>query len=196
MSDVLRTALRGGDLDVVIGPVLTRDFEEFTPETFGADEVVAVAEKGHPLCGRRLAIEELADWKWVLPARTVAMRQWLDTVFQTHGLPGPEVQIETNSITMLPRLIAETDLLSFTSTRNLLPERLGTWLERLDVDATTMRRPLGCIHRRGSYLPPAALRVVALLREQGARLLMPDTARPDGAAASPSGPAQERAGMA
>ena len=67
MSGVLRTSLRGGDLDVVIGPVLTRDFEEFTPETFGADEVVAMAEKGHPLCGRRLEIEELATGNGCCP---------------------------------------------------------------------------------------------------------------------------------
>lgn len=72
---------------------------------------------------------------------------------------------------MLPRLIGETELLSFTSTRNLLPERLGGWVERLDIDATTLRRPLGCIHRRDSYLSPAASRVVTLLREQGANLL-------------------------
>jgi DNA-binding transcriptional LysR family regulator len=183
MSGVLRSALRDGSLDIVIGPILTADFEEFAQETVGTDEVVAVVAKGHPLCGRRLGIADLADWKWVLPARSVAMRQWLDTVFQSNGLPGPQVQIETNSITMLPRLITETDLLSFTSTRNLRPERLGTWLQRLDIDETTMRRPLGCIHRRGSYLSPAAQRVVALLREEGAGVLMPGAGGTDTKAA-------------
>jgi DNA-binding transcriptional LysR family regulator len=181
MSGVMRTALRESRLDLVIGPVLPGDAEEFTHETFGADEVVVVAAKGHPLCGRPLAIEELNGWKWVLPARTVAMRQWLDTVFQANGLAGPHVQIETNSITMLPRLIGETDLLSFTSTRNLLPERLGTWVERLDIDATTLRRPLGCVHRRDSYLSPAASRVVALLRDHGAGLLAQESVVPPSA---------------
>lgn len=174
MSGVLRTALREGRLDLVIGPVLPGDSDAFAHESFGTDEVVVVAARGHPLCGRKLDMEDLCAWKWVLPARTVAMRQWLDTVFQGHGALGPQVQIETNSITMLPRLIGETDLLSFTSTRNLMPERLGTWLERLDIDATTLRRPLGCIHRCDSYLSPAASRVVALLRDRGADLLSRD----------------------
>ncbi|MDH2309215.1 LysR family transcriptional regulator [Methylobacterium brachiatum] len=171
MSGVLRMALRESRLDLVIGPVLPSDADEFAHETFGADEVVVVAAKGHPLCGRPLKIEDFSAYNWVLPARTVAMRQWLDTAFQAHGIAGPRVQIETNSITMLPRLIGETELLSFTSTRNLLPERLGSWVERLDIDATTLRRPLGCIHRRDSYLSPAASRVVTWLREQGADLL-------------------------
>lgn len=180
MSGVLRMALRESRLDLVIGPVLPSDADEFAHETFGADEVVVVAAKGHPLCGRPLRIEELSAWNWVLPARTVAMRQWLDTAFQAYGIAGPHVQIETNSITMLPRLIGETELLSFTSTRNLLPERLGGWVERLDIDATTLRRPLGCIHRRDSYLSPAASRVVTMLREQGAALLTDGSPGPAG----------------
>jgi len=180
MSGVLRMALRESRLDLLIGPVLPSDADEFAHESFGADEVVVVAARGHPLCGRTLQIEELGAWNWVLPARTVAMRQWLDTVFQAHGLTGPRVQIETNSITMLPRLIGETELLSFTSTRNLLPERLGNWVVRLDVDAATLRRPLGCIHRRDSYLSPAASRVVTLLRDQGAALLAIGVPRPGG----------------
>ncbi|ACL62451.1 LysR family transcriptional regulator [Methylobacterium nodulans] len=187
MSGVLRTALRDNQLDLIIGPVLASDHDEFAHVTFGTDDVVVVAARGHPLCGRPLSIEDLVKWKWVLPAKSVAMRQWLDTVFQAHGLPGPAVQIETNSITMLPRLIGETDLLSFTSTRNLLPDRLGGRLERLGLDATTMRRPLGCVYRREGYLSPAALRVVTLLQTQGSMLLSPDPSPSSARAAAQDG---------
>ena len=54
------------------------------------------------------------------------MRQWLNRVFEANGLLGPQVQIEANSILLLPRLIAETALLSFTSTRNLARNRVGS----------------------------------------------------------------------
>ena len=77
-------------------------------------------------------------------------------MFEAHGLPQPVVQIETNSITTLPKLIADTALLSFTSTRNLRPGRLGEQLERLEIDTTTMKRPLGLVSRREGYLSPAA----------------------------------------
>jgi DNA-binding transcriptional LysR family regulator len=167
MSGVLRTALRERTLDLAIGPILPSDEQEFKHEAFGIDEVVVVAAKDHPLCGRRLSIQDLVAAKWVLPARTVAMRQWLDNVFEAHGLPLPAVQIETNSITTLPKLIADTALLSFTSTRNLHPLRLGSQLDRLMLDTTTMRRPLGFVSRRDGYLAPAAQRVIGLLKSNG-----------------------------
>jgi DNA-binding transcriptional LysR family regulator len=167
MSGVLRTALRDRTLDLAIGPILQSDEQEFRHEAFGIDEVVVVAAKAHPLCGKRLAIQDLVASRWVLPAHTVAMRQWIDNVFEAHGLPSPAVQIETNSITTLPKLIADTALLSFTSTRNLHPLRLGSQLDRLMIDTTTMRRPLGFVTRRDGYLSPAAQRVVGLLKSKG-----------------------------
>src|SRR5215475_4811286 len=171
MSGVVRTALRERTLDLAIGPILPSDEQEFRHEAFGIDEVVVVAAKDHPLCGKRLTIQDLVASKWVLPAPTVAMRQWLDNVFEAHGLPQPAVQIETNSITTLPKLIADTALLSFTSTRNLRRDRLGEQLERLDIDATTMRRPLGVVARKEGYFSPAAQRVVSLLRDHGRSFL-------------------------
>lgn len=167
MSGVVRAALRERTLDLAIGPILPSDEQEFSHEAFGMDDVVVVAAKDHPLCGHGLTIEDLVASKWVLPARTVAMRQWLDKVFEANGLPPPDVQIETNSITTLPKLIADTALLSFTSTRNLHPLRLGSQLDRLMIDTTTMRRPLGFITRRDGYLSPAAQRVVGLLKSRG-----------------------------
>jgi DNA-binding transcriptional LysR family regulator len=170
MNDVLRDGLRAGSLDLVISPVLAGEEAEFEIEVFGVDEVVVVAARGHPLCGRQVEIEQLAAYRWVLPSRTVDMRRWLDSVFTAHGLLPPKVQIETNSIVMLPRLIAHSELLSFASTRNLNPDRIGRYVERLQLDTTTMRRQLGIVRSRGGYLSPAAVRLAALLRESGRSL--------------------------
>ena len=171
MSDVLRAALRAGELDVLVGPVLVGEEQEFSTDVFGTDEVVVVAPRGHPLCGRPATLNDLAAYRWVLPTRAVAMRQWLDKVFEAQGLMGPQVQIETNSILLLPRLIAETDLLSFTSTRNLRGGRVGSHLEALMIAETTMHRNLGLVHRKTNSLSPITSRLVALLREHSAREL-------------------------
>lgn len=173
MNDVLRGALRAGEIDVAVGPVLAGEEREFAVEVFGSDEVVVVAPRGHPLCGREVALEDLARYKWVLPAESVAMRRWLNRLFEANGLLGPQVQVEANSILLLPRLISETALLSYTSTRNLGRGRVGAHLERLDIDATTMRRPLGVIHRKDGYRSPAATRFVRLATEMGKALLKP-----------------------
>ena len=173
MNDVLRAALRNGEIDVAVGPVLKGEEKEFAVRVFGADEVVAVAPHGHPLCGRKVTMEDLARYKWVLPAPSVEMRRWLEQVFQANGLLGPQLQIETNSILLLPRLIAETSLLSLTSTRNLGHGEVGAHLERLDIETTTMRRQLGGIHRKDQYLSPAAMKFVTILSEMGGSLLEP-----------------------
>lgn len=180
MNDVLRDALRAGEVDVVVGPVLAGEERAFAVEVFGSDEVVVVAPRGHPLCGRAVTVEDLARYKWVLPAASVAMRRWLDRVFEANGLLGPRVQIETNSILLLPRLISETALLSFTSTRNLGRGRVGAHLERLDIEATTMRRHLGLIHRKDGYLSPAATRFVSIVAQMGGELLEPPGLEPPG----------------
>jgi DNA-binding transcriptional LysR family regulator len=164
MNDVLREGLRAGSLDLVVSPVLAGEEAEFEIEVLGADEVVVISARGHPLCGRRVEIKELAAYRWVLPGRTVDMRQWLESVFTAHGLLPPQVQIETNSIVMLPRLIAQSDLLSFTSTRNLRADRIGRYVERLELETTTMRRQFGLVRLRGGYLSPAGVRLAALLR--------------------------------
>jgi len=80
--------------------VLAGEEREFTINVFGRDEVVVVAAHGHPLCGRPVTIHDLAPYKWVLPDRSVALRQWLDRVFEANGILGPLVQIETNSIVL------------------------------------------------------------------------------------------------
>jgi hypothetical protein len=80
------------------------------------------------------------------------------------------VHIETKSIVLLPRLIVETELLSFTSTRNLAPGRIGRYVEPLRLDTTTMRRHFGVVQRRDVFPSPAVSRIAALLLEKG-RLL-------------------------
>jgi DNA-binding transcriptional LysR family regulator len=86
MSDVLRAALRDGQIDVAVGPTLKGEEEEFAIRVFGMDEVVVVAPFGHPLCGRKVTMDDLARYRWVLPARSVEMRRWLDGVFKANGL--------------------------------------------------------------------------------------------------------------
>lgn len=171
MSDVLREALHRGRIDVLVGPTLTGEEQELVTDVFGSDEVVVVAPMGHPLCGREVSVEDLSRYGWVLPGENVAMRQWLTRVFEANGLLGPRVQIEANSILLLPRLIAETSLLSFTSTRNLGRHGIGEHLIRLDIEATTMRRNLGLVRRKETYLSPACLAFIALVVEMGKELL-------------------------
>lgn len=165
MTTPLRHALKQDEIDLAVGPVQDTDDTQFEVKVIGLDEVVVVAAHGHPLVGKPLRLADLATYKWVLPARGIAMRDFLDQVFSANGLAPPVAHIEANSIVMLPSLIAETNLLTYTSTRNLDRGRLGGIVSRLDLEETTMRRRLGAIRPREAYVSPATRRLEQLLQD-------------------------------
>src|SRR6185437_720241 len=98
MNDVLRNALRKGQLDLVLGPLPEIEDDDFENIAAMEDEVVVVVSENHPLLSQKVRMADLLRHKWILPASTVAMRQWLDRAFDSRGLRRPAVQIESTSI--------------------------------------------------------------------------------------------------
>lgn len=162
-DDLLRGALKAGDLDVVVSFGLSAD-EGIASHAILEDDCVVVASKTHPVFRRKPNLRDLLDYRWVLGGPTVATRRWLENVFHGKGLPGPAVQIETNLILLLPPLIEQNKLLSFVSRRHL---GRGSSLKEVPLRETTMRRRFAVTYRRDSYLSPAAARCVELLRTRG-----------------------------
>ena len=97
-------------------------------------------------------------------------RRFIDSVFKRHGIEAPRVQIETNSVTFLPNLIAATGLLSFISRRNLGRGNVAAPLREVRVKGTSLLRQFALVHRKDAYLSPAAVRFMELLRERGQSL--------------------------
>ncbi|WP_063840129.1 LysR family transcriptional regulator [Bradyrhizobium sp. LTSP885] len=166
MNDVLRTALRANRIDLVVGPITEVDELEFTCHDLGRDEVVVAASREHPLVVRRTRpkVVDMVGFGWVLPAPSVATRQWLDQRFAAAGLHPPQVQIETNNISLMPRLIATTNFLSFISSRNLEEGTNAEFLRDLKVDELKMRRRIGVVHQKGRYLSPATHQVLEIMK--------------------------------
>ena len=165
-NDVLHAALKAGDLDLAVNIGATGDAGIASQELF-RDECVVVAHRTHPVFRKRATLRDLVPHGWLLGSPTLATREWLERVFRDRRLPPPLVRIETNQVLLLPALIEETGLLSFMSRRHLQP-RGG--LREVKLAETTMRRAFTLDHRKGSYLPPAALRVIAELEARAGRL--------------------------
>lgn len=129
--------------------------------------VVVAAARSHPIFQRpKATLRALLDYPWVLPAASIPSRQWLDAAFEGRGLPKPRAQIEANSIPLLPRLIASSDLLSFISRQTLGSGGRGG-LREVALKETTLTRKLGVSHRKEGYLSPAAKQLLALLTLHG-----------------------------
>ncbi|QOT80464.1 LysR family transcriptional regulator [Cupriavidus basilensis] len=164
----LRDELREGRLDLVLGFVPEEE-EEFHCETLLKDTVVVAAVAGHPILKtRRVTLDKLAGYQWALPHRAVASRTWLDHAFESRDLPRPVAQIETNSIPLIPRVVADTELLTFVSRRTLRAS--GGQLEEVPLAATTLVRNFGVTYRKDVALSPAAGRLIALLHDHGSSL--------------------------
>ncbi|NEX63744.1 LysR family transcriptional regulator [Noviherbaspirillum galbum] len=165
MNDALLEGLRAGELDLVLGPVVQND-AAIVSEEIMRDKMVVMASARHAIFSRPVTLETLLEYDWVLPARSVASRQWLDNVFDQHGLSGPRVQICPTVLNMILPMIEQTGLLGFASELNL---RMGrSQLKEVPFDLTTMNRRMGMAYRSDAYLPPATQRLVNLLRRKAA----------------------------
>lgn len=172
MNDVLRTALSDGKVDVVVGPSVDSDDENYDVYKLGEDSVVVAAATDHVLAGSPVSISDLQAYGWVLPSASVVTRQWLDAAFVSRGLRPPDVQIQTNNISLSPRLIAKTNLLSFISRRNLGPGRVGEQLTEIPLLETTMKREIGLVQMPSAYTSPAVERFITFLKAEAQRALV------------------------
>lgn len=166
-TTALRQRLSEGDIDLLIGLVPGED-DTFVTHSIVDDVVVVAANANHPVFAlSRITMKSLLAWRWVLPVEAIPSRQWLDAAFRSCGFPAPNVQINANSIPLLPGLIARTDLLSFLSRHTLSTTGHAGKLREVKLKETTLRRQLGVTYRREGYLSPAAQRLVTLLRTKG-----------------------------
>ena len=169
MNDHLLAHLRDGEIDLVIGPMLDAD-ADIASEQIAEDTVVVMASEDHPVFNAPATLAGLLDYKWMLPATTVASRQWLDQTFERHGLARPQVQIESNVLNAILPILEKAPLLGFVTRLNLVAGRAR--LREVVLAETEMQRRLGLAYRKNGYLSPVAARVAAILRARGKELLI------------------------
>lgn len=172
-NDVLASHLEAGEVDFILTTAV-RASEEVVNHAVLEDEAVVIASRNHPILAKRARLQDLLSYRWVLAPPSVGTRQWFERVFHSRGLPGPHVQIETNLILMMPTLISQTELLTFTSRRHVGLADAGTDLREVRLKETTMRRRFDVAYRRDAYLSPAAQRLIRLLRTKGRSLFSGD----------------------
>nr|WP_187358882.1 LysR substrate-binding domain-containing protein [Pseudoduganella aquatica] len=169
MNNNLVASLRDCEIDLAVGPMQEGD-AELVCEQIAEDTVVVMASERHPIFDAPRTPAELLQYKWMLPAATVASRQWLEQTFERNGLPRPQVQIESNVLNTILPVLERTSMLGFVSRFNLVVGRAR--VREVAVAELQMQRRFGLSHRRQAYLSPVALRVAAILREQGKKLLV------------------------
>jgi DNA-binding transcriptional LysR family regulator len=165
LNDELRALLRAGKVDVVMGPLGDGD-AEFRTHVVLSDVAVIAACTEHPVFrGKKVRLRDLVAYRWVLPPATVSARTALERIFQRHRLPLPVVEIETGSASLMPRLIAGTELLTYLSRQHLLAPHTRGILREIPVAETAIPRDFGILYRPAGYLSPAMLSLIRVVTE-------------------------------
>lgn len=163
LIDTLKPQLRAGELDLVVGTESAAE-PGWVSTPLAEDMIVVAASDRHPVFKSQSTLKDLVGHAWALQPPGAPTRDWLDHTFDRHRLPRPHVQVETTMLLMLPTLIVKTGLLSFISRHHLQGRSRIPGLQEVPVKGATMRRRLVVTHRAGSYLSPAASRLLDLFK--------------------------------
>jgi DNA-binding transcriptional LysR family regulator len=179
INDVLFPALRTGAHDLIVSELPPSPGENFIHEYLLDDEFCVFASARHPVARRkRVTMIELAQQQWALTTPNALSRAKLVRAFEDHGLPLPKIILETNSLPLILRMVASSDLLGFMSKRVVRDADPKLHVVELQVEGTTWPRRVGASYRKDAYLSPAARQFIEVLKA---------TARSD------SGPRRSRA---
>ena len=173
MNDVLTNALESRQVDLLFAPLTQTVLKDsrYLTQPFARDTVVVAASPDHPIFDKKIGMEDLVHYKWVLPGQKVATRQWLEQTLAESGLGMPRMQMETSSMSLLPKLIERTRLLSFISRRNLERGAPGEGLREVKLKKLEMHRVFGFIRLKDAYMTPATSLFLHIAGENAAREL-------------------------
>jgi DNA-binding transcriptional LysR family regulator len=161
--------LRAGELDIVIGRIVEPSAAaELDFEPLADEPQSLIVRAGHPWLGRSdLALEDLAGAAWILPAGG-RVRDQLMARFVSKGLEQPCDIVETISLPLVPRLLADSDRVVALPRELVQPQLNAGTLALLPFDINLRADVYGIVTRKRHHLSPAAEAMLAALREAGA----------------------------
>ena len=194
MDAALKALLRAGELDFVLAAVGDASADaapDLVQRALLSDRYRVVAAIAHPLRRRPLvAIADLLDFPWILPAPGTYLVDRLQAIFRAEGLAAPEPAIETDSQALRFALMRGGPYLSFQAEGQLAALAVPD-IRPLDIAGTSWRRGTGIVTRRGIAAGAASAALIgiieALAAEQaggGRRAAL--VARRSGAGAAPA----------
>jgi DNA-binding transcriptional LysR family regulator len=117
-AENLLRQLLAGEIDLLLGQLprsaaALPSMEDLAQRVLYQGKLSVVASRGHPLSTRRrLRLEDLLAWPWVLPGMQSTTRVALVDAFLRRGLPPPMPTVESHSFFFSLSLVAHTRLLT------------------------------------------------------------------------------------
>lgn len=170
MDDVLIPALKGGELDLVIGRLSERrETLSLRQEVLTQDFACVVARRDHPLTRRKtISLAELTKWEWILPPPETNMRRQIDITFMEDGIDPPVHAVDSVSLLTNRQLLLTADYLGVFPAQVARQEAALGGIVILPVTLRATAGLIGITTRADMRLSPAAEVFLQTLRSVAA----------------------------
>lgn len=163
--NILNAGIRNGELDLVVTSIQESQHSGLIEEHLFDEEYVVYASVNHPLAKRRqLTLADLAHEQWVMAAANSPSERRLSQVFAGAGLPPPKIAVDATDWPSRHQFVATSELLGFGSRTMMRFAATRFRLTPLPVKDIAVKRRVGIVYRKNAYLPPAALRLIDILK--------------------------------
>lgn len=160
----LESALRSGDLDMVVGTrYVNSDYPDVMFLPLIDSPLFVFAREGHPLADlETVTPAQLSECQWITPPAHTPQRKWLERFLDEKGRGLPADCIETSTFEVMSAVVADSDrvglapLLDLERSDHRAPMMLLPVPELIDQDHETVPSTLHVMIRAHTTLSPAA----------------------------------------
>ncbi len=142
--------LRDGELDLMIGA--QRDpspGEDVVQRPLFDDRPDVLGRTGHPLANHSPSIEEMAEYRWTVPAPGTPLRVQWEKMFTDAGHPPADVPIECGSVITIRQILLDSDFLTLLSPDQVAVELEAGWPVKIADTPPRLTRTIGITTRTG-----------------------------------------------
>lgn len=162
---VMMTALRNGQLDLVVSRLVVPSYENVIQERLYKDDFVVYASTEHRLVGRTgLDIADVAGEAWVFPQIEGVLCKWVHQVFGENGFPAPRVTIVGGPMQIRLQAIGSSHLLGIAPRQIVRQSAAHLRLTEIPVKKLAWSRHVAVGYRCDAYLSPVARRFIDILK--------------------------------
>ncbi|HFZ8993033.1 TPA: LysR substrate-binding domain-containing protein [Citrobacter freundii] len=162
----LVTELRAGDIDFILGALRQNDaVPDIDNQVLFNEELILLARPQHPLIGRPLTPDDLAQTQWILPRNNSPARHLLERAFQVSGMPPPQPVVESGDLAIVRGLLLNTDMVAAVSSHQLDYELRAGIIAPLMFKLPDTRREIGLTFRQGALHSPATQALLCCITE-------------------------------
>lgn len=148
LTGELLARVSAGVLDLAVGFEATDVPSEVVATRVGMQRYCVAGRKSHPLAGRPVSVQELAQAQWLLPSKDVALRQHVERAFADAGYEqlNTRVEVDSSAARFAP-LLRDTDLLGLFATQSIRAQTTPD-LVAIDVQMPALTGDIVLLHRR------------------------------------------------